>query len=197
MQDIMCCSMYKGKAILNIWTLHNFLQHHVLVLLEGEEGASARYWILECRGLPAGHCLLVPSMLKLLVLSMLKDIGGGRVGILPICNLLCWWWAVGRVWWKNWHSLISTYMLSLPSSTFYLSIWSNNVGRQDKGRGSEEMLFFETHTHTTSPFADTAGPHQELTSISLSLPLKTLTLSLQNPSWPFLESQIHLALSSS
>ena len=42
-------------------------------------------------------CLLVLSMLKdlsmlkLLVSSMLKDIGGGRVGILPICNSLCWW----------------------------------------------------------------------------------------------------------
>ena len=35
-------------------------------------------------------CLLVLSMLKLLVSSMLKDIGGGRVGILPICNSLCW-----------------------------------------------------------------------------------------------------------
>ena len=34
-------------------------------------------------------CLLVLSMLKLLVSSMLKDIGGGRVGILPICNSLC------------------------------------------------------------------------------------------------------------
>ena len=85
-------------------------------------------------------------------------------------------------------------MLSLSSSTFYLSIWSNNVDRQDKGRGSEEMLFLETHTHTTSPFADTAGPHQELTSIFSSQPLKTLTLNLQNPSWPFSEGHIHLSL---
>ena len=36
------------------------MQHNVLVLLEGEEGASARYWILECRGLPAGHLLAGP-----------------------------------------------------------------------------------------------------------------------------------------
>ena len=36
------------------------MQHNVLVLLEGEEGASARYWILECGGLPAGHLLAGP-----------------------------------------------------------------------------------------------------------------------------------------
>ena len=52
------------------------------------------------------------------------------------------------------------------------------------------MLFLEAHTHTTSPFADTAGPHQELTSIFFSQPLKTVTLNLQNPSWPFSKGQI-------
>ena len=36
------------------------MQYNVLVLLEGEEGASARYWILECGGLPAGHLLAGP-----------------------------------------------------------------------------------------------------------------------------------------
>ena len=36
------------------------MKHDVLVLLEGEEGASARYWILECGGLPAGHLLAGP-----------------------------------------------------------------------------------------------------------------------------------------
>ena len=55
------------------------------------------------------------------------------------------------------------------------------------------MLFLETHTHTTSPFADTAGPHQELTSIFSSQPPKTLTLVLQNPSLPFSEGHVHLS----
>ena len=59
------------------------------------------------------------------------------------------------------------------------------------------MLFLEAHTHITSPFADTAGPHQELTSIFSSQPLKTLTLNLQNPSWPFSKGQIHLSFSAS
>ena len=36
----------------------------------------------------AEDCLLD---ICLLVLSMLKDIGGGWVGILPICNSLDWW----------------------------------------------------------------------------------------------------------
>ena len=106
---------------------------------------------------------------------------------------------VGLVGWILMKTLtqLDLHMLSLLSSRFYLPIWSNIVGRQDKRRGSEEMLFLETHTHTTSPFADTAGPHQELTSIFSSQPLKTLTLNLQNPSWPFLGGQIHLSISAS
>ena len=52
------------------------------------------------------------------------------------------------------------------------------------------MLFLEAHTHTTSPFADTAGPHQELTSIFSSQPPKTLTLIWQNPSLPFSEGPV-------
>ena len=77
--------MYKGKAILN----YLIYEHYVIScnIMFSSFWRGKRVPVQDIGSWSAEDCLLD---ICLLVLSMLKDIGGGRVGILPICNSLCW-----------------------------------------------------------------------------------------------------------